>query len=595
MPQLPLLIGKIATTPQANLWSQTYNAGGLFAVLSLSKDAEKPTEDVLNTIGKDMFNTLEEEYFTLETKDFESIKQAISTTQEKIPSSVSFNLAVAVLPSLTKNHLYVFATNGAKIFMKRGDQLGILLHTTENQSLASASGFLENNDILFLASEKLGEKCSKDLLSDLAKKEPQEGGEHLSEKLQDEPEAGGFILRYKNPQYDNVIKQTTPKIEEQPQEKIPTDTNTYEEDLVLQKEKPRFSLPKLFKLPHFSFTFLSPRRIIFSPLSHKQKLFLSLGVLLCIVFITSIFFAIQKQEEVKVQQAFQETITTAQKKYDEGQALLNLNRNLAKDDLLSAQKIIKEKQSLFQGSPKEKQQLDELLKKIDEALLSAAQVNAVQATMVDESKSTILKIAKNKSVPYLVEDKKVIYYATNDGIYEINKKTDKEKTIAKNKSDWQSLGGFGTYLGNFYLLDKTSGKIIKLVPSGSSFRLGSYLKNKEDEVINGTSMAIDGSIWILMTNGDIKKFTKGIQDTLTITGLDTPLNNPTQIFTNNDINIVYILDKGNNRIVVLNKNGSYQEQYQTEVVKDTITFDVQEKDKKIYLLSKDKIYQIEIK
>jgi len=55
------------------------------------------------------------------------------------------------------------------------------------------------------------------------------------------------------------------------------------------------------------------------------------------------------------------------------------------------------------------------------------------------------------------------------------------------------------------------------------------------------------------------------------------------------------LDNGNSRIVVLDKNGSYKSQYQTSIIKNTKDFEVIEGGKKIFILSQNKIYQIDLK
>jgi hypothetical protein len=47
--------------------------------------------------------------------------------------------------------------------------------------------------------------------------------------------------------------------------------------------------------------------------------------------------------------------------------------------------------------------------------------------------------------------------------------------------------------------------------------------------------------------------------------------------------------------VVLDKSGNYKNQYQAGVLKTAKDFDVLEKDKKIYLLSGGKTYEVDLK
>lgn len=74
-----------------------------------------------------------------------------------------------------------------------------------------------------------------------------------------------------------------------------------------------------------------------------------------------------------------------------------------------------------------------------------------------------------------------------------------------------------------------------------------------------------------------------------------PFKNPTRIYTNINNDNIYVLDNGNSRIVILDKNGAYKAQYKADIIKTAKDFDVFEKDKKIFVLSSGKIYQIDLK
>ena len=79
-----------------------------------------------------------------------------------------------------------------------------------------------------------------------------------------------------------------------------------------------------------------------------------------------------------------------------------------------------------------------------------------------------------------------------------------------------------------------------------------------------------------------------------VSGLDVPLNNPSAIFTNadQDTQYLYIADRGNRRIVQLNKDGRFQRQFKV----DTNAFDdlkglwVDELEQKMYIISGKSIF-----
>ena len=68
---------KIVPTPTPVSWSQAYHAGKLFAVLSLTKKEAPEDVNALGLLGKEILNTLEQEYFVIEDKNLITIKQAI--------------------------------------------------------------------------------------------------------------------------------------------------------------------------------------------------------------------------------------------------------------------------------------------------------------------------------------------------------------------------------------------------------------------------------------------------------------------------------------------------------------------------------------
>ena len=65
-----LSFSKIVATPTLNAWSQAYNAGKLFAVLSLEKTKDPSGIESLNMLGRDLLERLEQEFFAIEDKNF---------------------------------------------------------------------------------------------------------------------------------------------------------------------------------------------------------------------------------------------------------------------------------------------------------------------------------------------------------------------------------------------------------------------------------------------------------------------------------------------------------------------------------------------
>lgn len=114
--KVSLSFAKLVATPTDTAWSQAYNAGNLFVCLSLS--IEEINEEIsLHALGKDLFNVLQSEFFTLQEKNTESIKSAINTSLESVPQDVNCSLTLAFFKDAA---LFVFIAGGGKVVMKKG-------------------------------------------------------------------------------------------------------------------------------------------------------------------------------------------------------------------------------------------------------------------------------------------------------------------------------------------------------------------------------------------------------------------------------------------------------------------------------------------
>src|SRR3989338_9498920 len=104
---------KVVATPTATSWSQVYNAGSFFVVLSLSS-IDGVQNDNLNAIEKEIFNNLEAEFFSLEEKSLQTIKEAVEKTHATFPQNVSVSLGVAYI---TEDILYLVVLGGASVYI----------------------------------------------------------------------------------------------------------------------------------------------------------------------------------------------------------------------------------------------------------------------------------------------------------------------------------------------------------------------------------------------------------------------------------------------------------------------------------------------
>lgn len=586
--KLSLAYAKIVATPTGTGWSQVYNAGSLFTILSLTlnsdsigaKDQLKPEEASLPAIGKDIFNNLEAEFFSLEEKKHHSIKSAIEKSFEKIPPGIT---ADACLAYFKDNILYLFIFGKGKVIMKREGKLGLLLEKKDAAPhILSASGHLLQGDIILLQTDHFTQNVEeKNISSAFELQLPNDIADSLSPHVHEKEDGSQAAIIIA---YNGAAKTYNPPQEStQPNKLLPLET-----DKELPESEIRTSSPLLLSFLNL----IKKIRLPIRPLTKKQIISLGLGAVLLVLLVFSIIFTKKQQEDAKNNALYQQVYAQAQKNYDEGKSLAKLNQNLAQDDFAKAQQILKENLEKFPAGSKERTKLQSFLNQIESELAPvAAPVNKISPVSAEVGESDLLSVEKNNEALSYAQDDASVYLLTGKAVTTVDKTTGKKKDILLNNKDWTDAVALSPYQGNIYILDQKAG-ILKFVASQDGFGKTEYFKGTPPDLSKAQSLAIDGSIWILTQDGKILKYTKGEQDSFTVTGLDSPFKNPSKIATSRDINNIYVLDKGNARIIKLDKNGQFQNQYNAGILRNALDFEIPEKDQKALILSGGKTYSL---
>ncbi len=149
-----------------------------------------------------------------------------------------------------------------------------------------------------------------------------------------------------------------------------------------------------------------------------------------------------------------------------------------------------------------------------------------------------------------------------------------------------------TYSGNVYLLVPEEDQIYKFwnLETGYS-KAVSWVKAVVD-LGYFTDMAVDGDIWLSASGGEIMRLTKGEGTAFAISNLSTPFSSVNKIFTRPNLIRLYILDTGNQRVVVLDKGGNFVRQVKGDGLEGATDLWVSEDEKTLYILVGSKIYRI---
>ncbi len=196
------------------------------------------------------------------------------------------------------------------------------------------------------------------------------------------------------------------------------------------------------------------------------------------------------------------------------------------------------------------------------------------------------------------EANNLIFYQ-NDLIQKFDPSGNTVQDLSTLDSNWKPAIDLQTYYNNLYLLSPKENQIFKYSTLGGTdySSAAGYLNNPNDiDLSNAISFTIDGSIYLLKKDGSVTLFNKGDKVDYQLKNIPEPysrLANPSQIYTEEELDYLYIADSDNKRILEFNKEtGEYSKQFVGEDLGSIDNFTVNAKIKTIYILSDNKIYTV---
>lgn len=558
-------------------------------------------------------------FFTLSVKDMtaEEARNFLSEIKNNLPKKefknlndfenfIAENIKSANLPTnfsisagfLKDDVLYLKTINEGKIFLYRDGQLATII-----EGNLSASGFLKENDLLiftlkFFSSFFENEEQLQDFLN---KNNPTEIVDTISPLIKGKNDEGLIAL------FIQFLKKEETELNGQ-DEKIP--------------EENKINFLKIFK---DKINYWRNNLSLYSQKIGKRKS-ITLVVVLIIFFLLlwSVVFGVKRRQMALINKKIEEAQTIIENKLSEAQdvAFFNLKQaqnsiEEAKKEIENLEKKIGKDERIDKIKAKISQMENKIIKKEEKQAteffdLTIDNPNALgvklfldndQLLILDPKNSTVyqlslLKKSLNKKTRpeikktrlFVGAGERIFFYIPELGVYRIDEEN-KIKKVIENDKDWGEIVDFWIYNNNLYLLDKNKNEIYKYTPTenGYSEKI-SYFKGGGQSLSQAVSMAIDSSVYVALPNL-IFKFTAGEEEDFKT---DFPEENIQikKIYTNKNLEKIFVWDKEKGSLYILNKNGSYERQITSSFLKKADDFIVFEG--KVYLILESKIYQIEL-
>ncbi len=148
---------------------------------------------------------------------------------------------------------------------------------------------------------------------------------------------------------------------------------------------------------------------------------------------------------------------------------------------------------------------------------------------------------------------------------------------------------FGTRL---YILAAEQNRIVRLDKKGSSYGDATNWLSDGEDVAGAVSLDIDGSIYLLFSDGSIKKYDGGDQSSFSIDEFSPSLAGSVKLIKNDPADPFILLNPTQQRVVVLDKDGNLQGQYKSAAFGNAKDIAYNADTKTIYVAADNKVYSI---
>jgi hypothetical protein len=641
-------IGRIVPTPRGSAWAQIFSArlnprdeAGLVHLVVVV-ELSAPAEFELPRLGKAVFRAVRERLLTSPSGFFKSLERGLeggkAVFKQKLfplaaPESVSFSVVVLVSQ---RQYVYLAQFGGATAgFWRRGELHVLLTPDVEDKVV---SGVVEPGDVLVLASRAFVEGISRgEVQAALAGGEPSEAVDALAPKVHAGEVDGRAAAAFIRVEDEDIVG---------PGEVDAALDAGGDSGLTWSPRRLFLAVRRVFKTGlSFFRTYPGIYRLgreVYVRDSRQEggrrrkRLRLALLVLVGLLLI-SVWRGWQGRSSARKQAEVDQLVLQAEKRYQEAVSVADLNPARSRALLVEAQGYLEDADRLLAGavsrfpfrrSRLERGSSDELAGKLARLLADVSRSFPVSPKRIFDLESIAPGAAGAALSPF--GDRLLILDSGRGAVYQVDAAKKKGRELAAGEElkgsldlagnfvlgkdgifrigerslirvieeagSWRRPSRLARFGANLYVLDPGAGQIHKYVGLAGGFSLPQeYLQADGADLSQATEMAIDGRVWVFRENGEIVPFMGGKAEVFVATGLEEPFSGDVRLYTNEDLPRLYLLDRGNDRIVVLSKAGEYQEEYRSGDFAGAADLAVDPKEEKVWLVRGSLVEEVALK
>ncbi|MCF6276747.1 MAG: hypothetical protein L3J07_02765 [Candidatus Magasanikbacteria bacterium] len=375
--------------------------------------------------------------------------------------------------------------------------------------------------------------------------------------------------------------------------------------------------------------YINHKKHYFKTMSILHKILLTLLIILTATFIGSIvFMRVQTQQELERQIYVGQIQEIINKQIEAESSIIYKDEKTAFNLLKEAEEIIN---NLPSENKIQEQKKEELIADLDVIFRKLRKIEIVKADIFAELPDARINklefidnilIAYNKDIKTLYkinlgtkqietqeynetfdftqstvpkENDKILFLDDNNSIIEYDRKTSSiiSQDISYQK-DNPNISNIFIYNQRLYSIDINSSEIYKHNETQTGYDKGALWLKQDVDLSDAVDLAIDSSLYVLKLNGELLKFSSGVQEEFSINMIDPAMEEPTQMWTYSDVDEIFILEPKQKRIVIIDKGGVLLKQYTSLDWQNPTSMSVDIDNKKLYVIDSGKVYKINL-
>lgn len=205
-------------------------------------------------------------------------------------------------------------------------------------------------------------------------------------------------------------------------------------------------------------------------------------------------------------------------------------------------------------------------------------------------------LASSYSIGIPSADGELLLYGGNVKPVRLTVGQDELREITLALPEGTIIDDIAAFSGRLYILDRFNNEIYRLNRSNAGYDGATrWLRADNITLTDAVSLVVDGSVYLINQRGELLKLENGKSTDFKVGAVDPALESPTKLRSPEGSPYLYVIDPPSKRVIVFNKQGGLVQQYTSGQFTNLKDIAVDERDKKIYVLSDSVVYAIPAK